>query len=78
MMHEVRFYSLEYPKNYVPGMLYKKECIGRTWISDLTRMSIGTESAIRRAAARLRITCSVDTFSLRQLNAVLPWFCGTL
>lgn len=78
MMHEVTYWKLVYPKGYVPGMDYKKIRLGKTWFSDLRRMTIRTENAIWECAARLRITCDVDTFSVRQLDEVFPWFAGTL
>jgi hypothetical protein len=78
MMHEVRFYRLDYQKGKVPGMGYKKTRLGRTWFSDLRRATIGTEAAIWQCAARLRITGSVDTFAVREYGDNADWFCGSL
>lgn len=78
MMNEVRYWKLIYPKNYHPGMEYKKIYLGKTWFSELKRLTIGTDNAIWQGAARLRITCDVDTFSVSEVNDRFPWYCGNL
>ena len=78
MMHEVKFYSLSYPRGYAPGRGYKKTMLGRTLFSDLRRAAIGTEAAIWQCAARLRITCKADAFAVREYGDAAVWFCGSL
>ena len=78
MMHEMKYWKLTYPKNYIPGMEYEKRFLGKTYCSSLALRTKGTDTVLWKGAARLRITCDVDTFQIRRLDEKHPWFAGTL
>jgi len=78
MMNKVEYWKITYPKGYYPGMGYKKKYLGKTWFSSLRSSTIGLENAIWDCAARLKITCDVDTFQVTENGDNYPWFAGTL
>ena len=78
MMQEIKFWKLTYPKGYRPGMEYKKRVLGKTYFSELLYRTIGIDNVIWKMAARLRITCDVDAFDIRELGEPYPWYCGNV